>query len=359
MTAPVPSTTGAIDCDVHIAVPNTGVLLPYLDEHWREHVSVRGIDDLELTYERTKSPIACRPDWRPAKGKPGSSLDALRSTVLDGFAVKTAICNVMWGGMGLHAADLSAALCRAVNDWVAENWLDKDTRLRASISIPLEHPHEAAAEIERCAADKRFVQVLLLAMGDAPLGKQQYWPIYEAAERHGIAIGIHAGTTYRQAPTSMGWPSYYIEDYVSQASGMQGQLLSLVYEGVFAKFPNLRVVLSESGISWLPSFLWRADKTWRGLRMEVPWVKQTPSQIIRDHVRLTLRPLDAPDDAETLKKVVEQLGNDDMLLFATDYPHWHFDGDLAIPEGFDPELLNKMMFVNPLDAYPRLKEKSQ
>src|SRR5699024_7280923 len=125
---------------------------------------------------------------------------------------------------------------------------------------------------------------------------------------------------------------------------------SLVYEGVFANFPKLRVVLSESGISWLPSFLWRADKTWRGLRMEIPWVQQLPSQIIRNHVRMTLRPLDAPNETEILKKVIEQVGSDDMLLFATDFPHWHFDGDLAVPEGLSPEILNKMMFKNPLDA---------
>ena len=77
-------------------------------------------------------------------------------------------------------------------------------------------PNIAVDEIERRAADRRFVQILLLAMGEVPLGRRQFWPIYEAAERHRLPIGIHAGSAYRHPVTSLGWPSYYIEDYVGQ-----------------------------------------------------------------------------------------------------------------------------------------------
>src|SRR3546814_7348621 len=67
--------------------------------------------------------------------------------------------------------------------------------------VPIESPDLAAEEIERCAADRRFVQVLLLAMNEAPLGRRHYWPIFRAAERFGLPVGIHAGTGYRHAPT--------------------------------------------------------------------------------------------------------------------------------------------------------------
>lgn len=350
---------GAIDCDVHIAVPGTNVLKPYLSDLWREHVTVRGIDDLELMYNMYKSPIACRPDWRENGRKPGTSFDLLQKHVLDGFGARAAICNALWGGAAIYGEDLSAVLCQAVNDWVAKEWLDRDPRVRASISVPLEHPERAAEEIHRCAKDKRFVQVLLLAMGDAPLGKRRYWPIYEAAEKHGLAIGIHAGTTYRQSPANGGWPSFFIEDYVSQAAGMQTQLLSLIFEGVFAKYPNLRVVMMESGVTWLPHILWRADKTWRGLRIEVPWVKEPPSEIVQRHMRFTLQPFDAPPSDENLEKLFNHFGSDKMFLFSSDYPHWHFDGDEVMPEGLPSSLMGKAMLENPLETYSRLKETLQ
>jgi predicted TIM-barrel fold metal-dependent hydrolase len=91
------------------------------------------------------------------------------------------------------------------------------------------------------------------------------------------------------------------------------------------------------------------------VRAEVPWVKQSPAEIIREHVRLTMQPFDAPD-AAAVADIIEEIGSDDMLLFATDYPHWQFDGDHAVPDGFSPGILRKIMVDNPLATYPRLRE---
>ncbi|MFC7397198.1 amidohydrolase family protein [Chelatococcus sp. GCM10030263] len=346
----------AIDCDIHPSVPGTQVLLPYLEEHWREHILYRGIDDLELTYTMQRSDFACRPDWRPATGKPGGDLALVQAQALDGFKSRIGILNPLWGAQVVFADDLALALCRAVNGWIAKEWLDRDPRLRASIVVPIDSPELAAEEIERCAGDRRFVQVLLLAMNEAPLGRRHYWPIYRAAERFGLPIGIHAGTGYRHAPTGCGWPSHHIEDYVAQAGGFQTQLFSLLTEGVFGKFPDLKVVLIESGISWLPSVLWRANKTWRGIRMEVPWIKEPPADIIRRQVRMTVQPLNAPPREDDVQKLLDQIGSDEMLLFASDYPHWQFDGEDPMPPGLPRSLLQKIMVDNPIATYGRLRE---
>jgi predicted TIM-barrel fold metal-dependent hydrolase len=119
------------------------------------------------------------------------------------------------------------------------------------------------------------------------------------------------------------------------------------------------VVLIESGVTWMPGFLWRAVKTWRGVRAECPWVKESPAETIRRQVRLTAQPIDAPPDPKSLDRVINQIGNDDMFLFATDYPHWQFDGDEVLPPGLNPSLIRKMRHDNPLATYPRLKETVQ
>ena len=190
--------------------------------------------------------------------------------------------------------NLAAVFARALNDWLAAEWLAKDPRLRGSVVLPIQSVERAVEEIERRAADKRFVQVLMLAMGEHPLGKSMYWPIYAAAERHGFAVGIHAGSSYHHALTGSGWPTYYLEDYAAQSLGFHTQLGSLICEGVFVKYPKLKVVLIESGVTWLPPYLWRLSKFWRGVRNEVPWIDRSPEEFVRDHVRLTIQPFDAP-----------------------------------------------------------------
>jgi uncharacterized protein len=111
----------------------------------------------------------------------------------------------------------------------------------------------------------------------------------------------------------------------------------------------------ESGVSWLPAFMWRANKTWRGVRVEVPWVEREPASIMRDHIRVTMQPFDGPPDAAGVADVIDQIGSEKMFLFASDYPHWQFDGDDAIPPHLPENVVSRMCADNPLETFPRLK----
>jgi uncharacterized protein len=345
-----------VDCDLHPTVPALSALMPYLDEMWREIVVRRGIDELNTISYPSNSPLTARADWRDAKGKPATTAERLGAEALDPFATGMAILNCLYGVQATFSEDLGAAMARAVNDWIACEWLDRDPRLRASIVVPQQNAELAVVEIERCAPDRRFVQVMLLVSAELPLGRRQNWPIYAAAERHGLPIGIHAGSSYRHPSTPVGWSSYLSEDYINQAGAFQTQLTSLITEGAFAKFPDLTFVLMESGVTWLPGYLWRLTKFWKGLRSEVPWVADPPATIVRDRVRLTLQPFDGPPDERTITRFMEHMGSDELLLFSTDYPHWQFEGTQAIPAGLDPALARKIMVDNPLRTYARLRE---
>jgi predicted TIM-barrel fold metal-dependent hydrolase len=351
-----PPRIGGIDCDVHPALPGLSSLLPYLSDHWRETVQQSGLHELETMNYPPGSPLSARTDWRPAEGKAGSTLDQLREQALDPFGTELAICNCLYGVQLLFSEDQAAAISRAINHWMAREWLDRERRLRASIIVPMQSPELAVEEIEFWAKDPRFVQVLMLVTGDLPLGKRHYWPIYAAAARHSLPVGIHAGSSFRYPTTPVGWTSYYAEDYVNQAQAFQTQLTSLICEGVFSKFPELRVVLIESGFTWLPAHIWHLAKFWRGLRMEVPWVDRPPFEIVRDQVRLTLQPVDAPPRRDQFEKLMEQMGSDRLLLYSTDYPHWQFDGEEVLPDHLPEPLLHKIMIDNPRETYPRLLE---
>jgi predicted TIM-barrel fold metal-dependent hydrolase len=359
VTATSAIATSAIDCDIHPTLVGMKPLLPYFEEIWADHVRERGIEGLDNASYPPNSPLSVRADWRGDGGYPARDAKTLARDILDPSKTQLGILNCLTGVQLPHNADFARAAARAVNDWIKHEWLEKDARLRASILVTPQNIDFAVEEIERCAPDKRFVQVMLLAMGEHPLGKRMYWPIYQAAEKHNLPIGIHAGSSFHHPVTSLGWNSFYIEDCISQSFGFQAQVASLITEGVFVKFPKLKVVLIESGVSWSTPFLWRLTKFWRGMRNEVPWVDRAPWEIFRDHVRMTVTPLDAPDTAETVAKICDHLHSDEILLYSSDYPHWQFDGDSVLPAGISDGLRQKIMVDNPLATYPRCKETIQ
>ena len=345
---------GPVDCDLHPTLPGMAALMPYLDDHWRDTAVRRGFDELATISYPAKTPLTVREDWRDADGRGATTADRLVSEAIAPFGTQLAILNCLYAAQAPFSDAIAAAFCRALNRWIAAEWLDRDPCLRASIVVPMLNAELAVEEIEHWAVDQRFIQILLLVGSELPLGRRQNWPIYAAAERHGLAVGIHTGSTYRHPVTPVGWPSYYSEDYVNQAPAFQSQLSSLLAEGAFARFPSLKVVLMESGVSWLPAWLWRFSKFWKGLRSEIPWVADPPATTIREQVRLTLQPFDAPPEA--VPRLAEHIGSEDVLLFSTDYPHWQFEATQAIPEGIDPMLARKIMVDNPRQTYLRLRE---
>src|SRR6202043_126433 len=152
----------SIDCDVHPNVPGMQALLPYLEEFWRDSVEDRGIDSLESISYPPNAPITARRDFRDAKNRAATSVADLQAQVFERWGAGLAICNCLYGVQLLLNEDMARAFARAVNDWMVAEWLDRDARLRASIVVPLQNVEFAVDEIERCAKDPRFVQVLVL-----------------------------------------------------------------------------------------------------------------------------------------------------------------------------------------------------
>ena len=141
--------------------------------------------------------------------------------MLDKWDASYAICNCLYGVQLVYNEDMARAFHRALNDWIKTEFLDRDPRLRASIIVPMQETSNtpsrrsnAAPRINRFVADR-----MVLCMQETPLGRRHHWPIFAAAERLGLPIGIHAGSNYRNPVTSLGWPTSYLEDYTSQAQG--------------------------------------------------------------------------------------------------------------------------------------------
>ena len=343
----------AFDCDIRPALPSVRDLLPWLDPYWTQMVELRGTGPLHMAEYPASAPVVCRPDWRGG-ALAGGDPSRVGTEILDPQGSDFAIASLLTGAAHVMNPWYAAALARATNDWLAARWLGVEPRLRGTIAVAATNIPAAVEEIGRLATDPRFVQVGLFCGSEVPLGRMPWWPIYEAAEAADLTIAILPGSAQRHAPTPAGWPSFLAEDHAAQAQAFEMQLLSLICEGVFAKFPKLRVVVVGSGAAWLPGFMWRVTKLWKGTRIETPWIDRPPDEIVRERVFATVTPFDGADHGAALDRLCDGAGSDAMWLAGSACPHWHFDG--ADPfAGISPAMRRLIREANPRLAHPRLK----
>ena len=203
MTSPLP---GGVDCDLHPAVPHLTSLLPYMNDYWRDQVTTRGMTDLVSQSYPTNSPISSRPDWRPAQGKPGADLADMQKQALDRFGELRHLQSALRRADGVLRGHAGRVLPRA--ERLAGQGMARQGRSAARLDRDSSQSVEkSVAEIERCAKDKRFVQVLMLVMGDmpsanAPTGRSMRRPNGWAS----LSVSTPAAPITTRRPRSAGAP---------------------------------------------------------------------------------------------------------------------------------------------------------
>ncbi len=132
------------------------------------------------------------------------------------------------------------------------------------------------------------------------------------------------------------------------------QTMSLIVNGTFDRYPELRVVMLEGGVTWLPWLLWRLDAQFKELRANVPWVKRLPSEHIRSNVRASTQPITEVTPGHFVK-LIEMTQTQDVYMFSSDYPHFDADSAHIVLAGLPEELRTRIRYQNALATYPRLK----
>ena len=144
---------------------------------------------------------------------------------------------------------------------------------------------------------------------------KQLWPIFERAAKCNFPIYLHTTDTI-DPPLVWSW-DYKNANYLKQKTTFykeipnqfggrwRATLAGIITEGLFDSFPNLRIVVTEKGLDWIPTF--------RNLMIENGWGDPLP--VFQKNFWFTIE-----HEEPNFLKNSSMLGWD-RLLFATDYPH--------------------------------------
>ena len=317
-----------IDVDIHHDWGSPAVLAEYLAPEWREYF-LGGAPGAPSVTGRMHPPHILFPAIGGSLGGHAAPhYEVMREEHLDPHGITRGL--LTWGyGVhpGLHHAAASVALCRAANDFMVDYWYGTgDRRLRGTIYVPVGVPEEAVAEIRRLGPHPQTAGVLVAVNPfHKPLGHPVYHPIYAAALEYDLPIVTHLGSDQitNGSSTAGGLPTTMVEQYINCIQPGMHHLTSFVTEGVFEKFPSLRLLINEYGFDWVPWVLWGLDSRYQTLRRENPRLRRRPSEYFFEHVWLSAQPFVSEASPSRVVELLESFeGFENKLCYASDYPHW-------------------------------------
>jgi predicted TIM-barrel fold metal-dependent hydrolase len=220
-------------------------------------------------------------------------------------------------------AEVDVAYCQVVNDWLAETWSPYIDWVAPGIHLPFKDVSASVKELERAAAMGLRPALLPDGIYDRPYYLDEWEPLWEAANDLKIPLTMHVGGT-RNPPSDRGmYPGLADISWYNLCCGMGETLGWLVYSGVFDRYPDLHVVMTEGYAGWLPFAIQFFDHHWSDSRLhdlgygqggDAPKIDAPPSVYLKRQAHATFM----WDPVAIREREVTGL---DCLLWGNDYPH--------------------------------------
>jgi predicted TIM-barrel fold metal-dependent hydrolase len=251
---------------------------------------------------------------------------------------------------------------KVANDWLKETFIDATSRSIPAAEISVLSVEDAVAEAERVATMGFKAISLPTTLGDnRPNWNRDDWePLWAVAEEANLVLAIHIGSEAKQPGDSgnvvFRGPGGAVLNYVETTFGGQRAAAMLVTSGALDRHPNLKVLISEGGATWVPFIADRMDEGYRQHGVYVrPNLSRRPSEILYDQVYASFQ----HDKSAIFAYTTMGYKN---VLWGSDYPHiegtfGHTQDTLhSLFENVDDEARNRMIRGAFLELFPGVGE---
>jgi predicted TIM-barrel fold metal-dependent hydrolase len=334
-----------ITTDCHVAVPYA--VLDELPASYREHFprveqrddgeylrmpdgpSMMGIPtgDREIKLEgdaEARSALGgcpgSHPSFEPAEVMADLEADGVHGAVLIGRIASTATDAAV-------PLEVDVAYCRVVNDWMAEHWAPYLDRAAPGIVLPYRDPVASAKELERCAAMGMRPALLPDGIFESPYHRAEWEPVWEVANALKVPITMHVGSTRRPATAPRDvFPGLGFVGWYNQCTGMGESLGWLTFSGVFERYPDLHVIMTEGYAGWLGFAIsfwdhhW-SDSRYRDIGETVAMFKAWDAKLEAPPGYYLRRQAHATFMWDPAAIALREITGTDCLLWGNDYPH--------------------------------------
>ena len=216
---------------------------------------------------------------------------------------------------------IETAMYRAYHQWMDDYCGAYPDRLGGLILLSSRDIEGGLKEIEKWGKSRWAWGILVYAPVGVPLDHPDMEPFWKAAADHDLCIALHTFTV--MPPYSPGgmdnWDNLFLQRSASHPWCGMRNMASLIGAGVMDRYPNIRIGTLEAGHGWLPFWMARTDEHHRTIRSALPEsLKHKPSDYVLSG--RYFQSIEVPEGEKLTNSVIDLLG-EDILMYASDYPH--------------------------------------
>ena len=255
-------------------------------------------------------------------------------------------------GLAMHPQpEVEVNLARAYNTWLTEEVLTGSSRIKSMLYLPF-NDHNAAYKMVQDFGDKPgVIGFMITSVRHKAVHDNDYMKTYALIEEMGLPLGFHSGFNWDDpmfrtsnrfiAVHALGFTWYNVV-----------HCTNWIVNGLPERFPKLKTIWIESGVTWILWLMTRLDNEYRMRSSECPSLKMLPSEYMKQ-MYFSTQPMERPSDDDLLEAIFKGIDAENTLMYASDYPHWDMDLPSVIYDlpFLDEKAKRKILGENARDAF--------